>query len=292
MTDSAPSLYPSQVCFVVEDVAAAADACEKRFGWGPFHSFSARVPDAEYKGWRGVRATDVALGMAGRVQVELIHMHEGRDAIADYQAEYGVGFQHLGVSVRDRDAALSHLEALGAARDSLIEYEDLRIAFVDTPTGKAMFELLQPGQKAAGGDALSRQGRTQRPGCLALDRATVVTRDLDAAVAFHAAAFGWEAPRPEQLTLETDGARTRARRVLGRAGALDLELIEPEPGGADPYSLHLSRGAHGLVHAGGAAAAGASLGAGLDCEWVETGESFTLHEWAGGPRSLQVRHTT
>jgi hypothetical protein len=289
MTDSAPSLYPSQVCFVVDDVAAATDACEKRFGWGPFHSFSARVPDAEYKGWRGVRATDVALGMAGRVQVELIHVHEGRDAIADYQAEYATGFQHLGVSVRDRDAALGHLEALGATADSLLEYEDLRIAFVNTPNGKAMFELLQPRKKAGEGEALSRQGRMQRPGCLALDRATVVTRDLDATVAFHSAAFGWGAPSPEQVTLESDGVRTRARRFLGRAGALDLELIEPEPGGADPYSLHLSRGAHGLVHAGGAAASDASLGAGLGCEWVETGERFTLHDWAGGPRALQVR---
>jgi catechol 2,3-dioxygenase-like lactoylglutathione lyase family enzyme len=281
---------PSQVCFVVDDVAAAADACEKRFGWGPFHRFSARVLDAEYKGWRGVRATDVALGMAGRVQVELIHVHEGRDAIADYQAEYDSGFQHVGVSVRDRDAALRHLEALGATADSLLEYEDLRIAFVDTPTGKAMFELLQPKKKPGEGEAVSRRGRAQRPDCLALDRATVATPDLDAALAFYAAAFGWEGLRPERLTLDVAGRRSTARRVLGRAGALDLELIEPEPGAADPYSLHLARGAHGLVHAGGPATSAVSLGAGLECEWVGTGERFSLHEWAGGPRALQLHH--
>ena len=79
-----PSLFPAQVCFVVDDVARAAAECESRFGWGPFHIFSAPVSDASYHDWRGPKLTHVALGMAGGVQVELIHVETGRDTVAEY----------------------------------------------------------------------------------------------------------------------------------------------------------------------------------------------------------------
>ena len=138
-----PRLHPMQACFVVDDVPSAAADCAKRFGWGPFETFTADVASARFGDWAGRKVTEVALGMAGGVQVELIHVHEGRDAIASYQAEYGTGFQHLGISVCDRDAVLRHLEAHDATTDSLLGYGDLRIAFVDVPTGKAMFELLE-----------------------------------------------------------------------------------------------------------------------------------------------------
>ncbi|MDG2304496.1 MAG: hypothetical protein P8R42_07530 [Candidatus Binatia bacterium] len=96
-----PRLYPSQVCFVVDDVAASATDCVECFGWGPFRDFTVRVEKAEYRGWRGRKVTDAVLGMAGRVQVELTHVHEVKDAVAAYQAEYG----------------------------------GIRVAFVDTPPG-------------------------------------------------------------------------------------------------------------------------------------------------------------
>ena len=66
-----PRLDPWQCCFVVDDVPAAVEDCQRRFGWGPFQQFSAPVEEASYRGWTGPKLTDVALGTAGSVQVEI-----------------------------------------------------------------------------------------------------------------------------------------------------------------------------------------------------------------------------
>ena len=317
---SRPKLFPSQVCFVVEDVPTAVHDCVSRFGWGPFQQFTAPVEDAEYRGFRGRKVTEVALGMAGRVQVELIHVHEGHDAIEAYQAEYGVGFQHLGVGVRSRDDALAHLEKLGGKLNSQTEYAGLRIAFVDLPTGPAMFELLeqagQPSRKkgeATIEDQTKKEDESSRPSdpnCFEVDRATIVTPDLNATLAFYSEAFGWEGCGAHNATLRHPYGESLMRRALARAGTLELELIEAQADGSDPYAAHLRRGAHGLVHAGGPlrpadesksshnqshgqsrgkTEAGAAM---LPYEWLETKESFTLENWAGGPGALQMRRTS
>jgi len=291
---SPPRLYPSQVCFVVEDVPSAAKDCAARFGWGPFMEFTAKVDDASYRDWRGAKRTDVALGMAGPTQVELIHVHEGRDAVEAYQAEYGIGFQHLGVGVKSRDAALAHLESLGASVNELLEPTGLRIAFVDLPTGDAMFELLEPtGEKAEGFDLEEAQKRpgasepiTPNTSLFAIDRATIVASDMDGALAFHAHSFGWKDARPETQTLRHPGGETRIERYKGRAGTLTLEILSPSEQSDDPYSAHLLRGAHGLVHAGGQQAHG-DASPDAPFEWLETGERFALEGWAGGSASLQ-----
>ncbi len=289
MSGTAPKLLPSQVCFVVDDVPAAAAECNRRYGWGPFHHFTVRVPDAHYLDWSGVRVNDVALGMAGGVQVELVHVHEGREPIADYQTRYGRGFQHLGIACRSRDAALERLLPLGAKVSQLNEHEGIRIAFVDVPTGLAMFELLQFPPRGEGDPGIESSSRPSSGEVFALDRATIVTPDLEGALRFFAGAFGWEHPRPRIETLRYGNATTRLQRYMGRAGVLELELVEPERGGRDPYAAHLARGEHGLIHAGGALAGASLPGGGLECEWLERGEVFTLHDWAGGRAALQVR---
>jgi len=291
---STPRLYPSQVCFVVEDVPSAAKDCATRFGWGPFQEFTAALDDASYRDWRGPKRTDVALGMAGPTQVELIHVHEGHDAVEAYQAEYGTGFQHLGVGVKSRDAALAHLESLGASVNELLEPTGLRIAFVDLPTGEAMFELLEStGEKAEGFDLDEAQKRpdasepaTPNSSLFAIDRATIVAQDMDRALAFHANSFGWKDARSETYTLRHPGGEARIERYRGRAGTLTLEVLSPSKPSDDPYSAHLLRGAHGLVHAGGQQENG-DASADAPFEWLETGERFSLEGWAGGPSSLQ-----
>jgi len=291
---SPPRLYPSQVCFVVEDVPTAAKDCAARFGWGPFMEFTAAVDDASYRDWRGAKRTDVALGMAGPTQVELIHVHEGHDAVEAYQAEYGIGFQHLGVGVKSRDAALAHLESLGASTNELLEPKGLRIAFVDLPTGDAMFELLEPtGEKSEGFDLEEAQ---KRPGAsapdapksalFAIDRATIVAQDMERALAFHANSFGWKEAQPQTHTLRHPGGESRIERYQGRAGTLTLEILSPSKQSDDPYSAHLLRGAHGLVHAGGRQT-DQDVSDDAPFEWLETGERFALEDWAGGPSSLQ-----
>lgn len=293
-----PKLYPSQVCFVVDDVPSAAVDCAARFGWGPFMQFTAPVEDAEYRGWRGAKRTDVALGMAGPTQVELIHVHEGHDAVESYQAEYGVGFQHLGVGVRSRDEALAHLESLGAVLNEKLDPIGIRIAFVDLPTGPAMFELLEPtGEKAEGFDLEKAQKRPahspkatgpREPNALfKIDRATIVTRDMQADLAFFSNAFGWNDVSAQTQTLRHPGGESRIPRAIGRAGTLTLEFVAPSSEGDDPYADHLRRGAHGLAHAGGTRAASSNASGAAAYRWLETDEAFDLEDWAGGARSLQ-----
>lgn len=292
-----PRLHPAQVCFVVDDVDAAVQECSAAFGWGPFDQFTAPVDDARYGDWTGAKRTDVALGMAGGVQVELIHVHEGHDTVERYQSRYGAGFQHLGISCRDRDEALSALETIGARIDDRGEYPGIRFAFLDTPTGPGMFELLQttgetppPGAKAGSDGASAAEANASSPPGITLDRATIVTSDFDRATAFYARAFRWEHPRIESCALRIGKAESRVRRVRGQAGQLLLELVEPVSGADDPYARHLARGDHGLVHAGGFSAAGTfPEGASIEGEWLDEGESFGLYAWAGGVESLQIR---
>ena len=120
---SRPTLAPSQLCFVVDDVEAGHAACNGAFGWGPFHRFRAEVPDARYRSWQGLRDTDVALGMAGRVQIELIHSHAGEGPVESYQARHGNGLQHIGIGCASRDDALDHLQSLGGVLNERQDYE-------------------------------------------------------------------------------------------------------------------------------------------------------------------------
>ena len=222
-----PRLFPSQVCFVVDDVSAVVGECVSRFGWGPFQEFTAPVDDAEYRGWRGRKVTDVALGMAGRVQVELIHVREGHDAIEAYQAKYGTGFQHLGVGCRSRDTALAHLVSLGAALHEKTDYAGLRIAFVDTPTGDSVFELLESTGERGDGPDLSKSTQGPPPmnaptpaEVFALHRATIVTADLDHVLPFFRNAFRWHDIEAELATLRHPAGETPMKRARGRAGTL------------------------------------------------------------------------
>lgn len=285
-----PKLRPAQVCFVVDDVATAVDECVARFGWGPFHQFSAPVSEARYRDWSGPKRTDVALGMAGAVEVEMIHVHEGHDTVEAYQSRYGVGFQHLGIHCRDREAALHALGSLGAKCDDVNQYPGIRFAFVDTPTGPGMFELLQAtGDTPPPGDDVARSMERPTP-AVTLDGATIATDDIDAALAFYAPAFGWSDIAVETCTLRFSGHESRVRRARGQAGLLSLELVEPTPGSHYPYARHLARRDHGLVHAGGVAArAFPGEDTALDCEWLEDGDPFALVSWAGGLGSLQLR---
>jgi hypothetical protein len=280
-------LVPMQMCFVVDDVQAAVDYTEKAFGWGPFSCFTADVP-GEYKGWQGQKITHVALGMAGPVQMEFLHMDAGKDAVASYQAQYGTGFQHLGVRVSSRDEAIALLEGLGASVDQLNEYPGVKFAFIDLPTGPAMFELLQrEGENEAISKSTDNFGREAK---LPLDRATLVTADMVGSLRFMAGAFDWGDVSADSVTLRYGDKECECLRYVGRAGGMDLELVSPLQEGEDPFSKHLQRGDHGLVYAGGQATLLEDEG--MACEWLQNGESlerFRLLDWQGGGNALAIR---
>ncbi len=293
--NDAGRLSPYQVCFVVDAVESAAAECAARFGWGPFRSFRATVESLEYRGRPARRVAEVALGMAGGVQVELLHVHEGVDCLAAYQGRYERGFQHLGIDTPSRGVALERLEKLGARLDHLDEFEGIRIAFVDVPGGPGLFELVDrtSGRPSGGGAVVPEPGATPR---VAIDRATLVTDRVDETLDFFASAFGWRNRVAKPATLRWDGEDVKLQRVLGVAGRLEVEIVAGRPGGRDPYSRHLARGEHGLVHAGGVLTSPERPDAFVDRasqhgQWLETGERFTLVDWSGGVGTLQLRAT-
>jgi catechol 2,3-dioxygenase-like lactoylglutathione lyase family enzyme len=289
--NAVPALSPQQVCFVVDDVSTAVKYCEENFGWGPFYQFKVPVPEAHYKDWSGEKLTEVALGMAGKVQMEFLHVFTGHDTTEEYQAHYGTGFQHLGIHCEGRDEALAFLESLGAQVNELNEYPGIRFAFVDVPTGPGMFEILQPTAEMASNAGISgsRKSGNTSENRMEVDRATIVTRDIDAALDFYAAAFGWTKPVLEQSNLRYGEHETQVLRHIATAGTLELEFIQPKEGSDDPYAAHLRRGEHGLIHAGGMTDRDFPEGATMLGEWLDNGESFALYNWPGGNNALQVR---
>ncbi|MFK7978335.1 MAG: hypothetical protein AB8C02_19535, partial [Halioglobus sp.] len=116
-------------------------------------------------------------------------------------------------------------------------------------------------------------------------------------LAFYAKAFRWETPVASKQTLRIAGTSTTMQRYIGKAGALELEIIEPPAQGDNPYTAHLNRGSHGLVHAGGALLGGSQQANEimLDSEtltgvWEEARESFSLCSNFGIQRSIQLRY--
>lgn len=270
-----------QTCFVVADVDSAVCRCERDYGWGPFVRFSAPSP--------GDAVTHVALGNAGRTQVELISTEKVRNTVSEYQQRYGVGFQHLGVVCRDVDRGLEALEGFGGKTRERGSYPGVRFAFVDVPTGPGMLELLQPDANVPAPPAPEPAAPRE---VLPVESAMIVTSDLDGALAFFEPAFGWESTPPVEDVLEIEGEQVGTlRRVGHRSGTLRLELVEPVSGD-NLYSRHLAQRDHGLVHVGVAerpsdeARPVTSRG-----RWLRSGERFGFLESPFGAPGIRVDET-
>lgn len=295
-----------QACFVVNDVAQAVELCRQSFGWGPFQHFEVPVADAHYHGWRGDKLTEVALGMAGSAQVELIRIHQGEDAIQKYQAALGSGLQHMGVLCQSTGQAIAHLSALGARLNDRNQYGDITFSFMDVPNGPALIELLERGERGIPTrQSMLSDGATldcSAAPLLALDRISLVTPNIQQSTAFYSQCFSLGEPSIIDDTCHygaENGSRQelRAQRCVLNTGILELELIQPEPSKDDPYNRQLIRarrhGDHGLVHVGGRCD--------TDCEhnlpsdnaihgqWHSEPQPFTLYLGPDGQLSLQAR---
>jgi catechol 2,3-dioxygenase-like lactoylglutathione lyase family enzyme len=254
-----------QTCFVVSDMDEAVRRAEEEFGWGPFLRFSA--PSRGSDGREGT--THVALGNAGRAQVEFVALENVDDTIGEYQARYGSGFQHLGVFCRDIDAARAALGRIGAATRQTGDHPGIRFAFLDAPTGTGMIELLQPDENVPTPEKPPRERAA-----LAIDSATLVTADLASALQFFGHTFGWDELDVTEDTLELDGAEVgTANRASGQAGLLRLEFVEPLAGD-NLYTRHLAQRDHGLVHVGAVGTQNPASRASGQGRWIEGGERF------------------
>lgn len=299
-------LIAYQACFVVDDVEQAMAFCASTMGWGPFQHFKIPSAEANYHGWQGQKLTEVALGMAGRAQVELIHVHEGHDAIEQYQHRLGSGLQHLGVLCKSTDEALAHLQPLGGVVNDRNQYGEITFTFMDVPTGPAMIELLERGEQglptAEENDNGEKIGLTSasKNERLVLDRATVVTHDIRRSAAFFEQTFGSARTVIESDTLRFENAEgdlqeTPAKRCLIDSGVLSLELVEVSASGTNPYAQQLQRGRlhgnHGLVHVGGVNNGTESLSTTESGLWLKREERFKLCSGPDARQSLQLRLT-
>jgi len=298
-------LIAYQACFVVDDVEQAVKFCSSELGWGPFQHFKIPSKNCHYKDWQGDKLTEVALGMAGRSQVELIRVHQGQDSIQRYQTNMGAGLQHLGVLCKDSAQAIKLLGDVGGLMDDQNQYGEVTFTFMNVPTGPSMIELLERGEQGLPTNEERRQGEkiglttASHRERIQLDRATIVTADLEQSLGFYSHCFP---SKTADIQLETlrivgnDGRphKTEARRCLIDAGVLELELIEVSAAGTDPYARQMQRslvhGGHGLAHVGGKAGSTPIDRNAVQGSWLNSGELFTLRTGPDGRLSLQLRH--
>ncbi|OLT16450.1 hypothetical protein BJF78_14365 [Pseudonocardia sp. CNS-139] len=119
-----------QVAWVVPDLEAAIRTWVATTGAGPFHVLPHRRPDgARYRGAPTAVDYSLALGQAGRWQVELIEQHD--DGPSVYR-DLGPGMHHLGGLTTDLDADRAAYRALGVEAVFEGRFQGVRFAYFDT----------------------------------------------------------------------------------------------------------------------------------------------------------------
>ena len=312
---NAPRLYPIQVCYTVDDVQTAIQFCEQQFAWGPFARFTAPNDAATYGNWAGTTVTEVGLGMAGAVQIELIHVHEGINSAGDFYSSYGAGLQHIGIYCKDRGSAQRYLTGLGAACRESGNVPGVNYGFVDAPAcAWGMLELLE----IAGGLPDFAQGNYKTlsnqdaQSAIAIDRVTWVVNNIASATEFLAAAFEWPAKNGKAVGddivddhLMIDKQEYAFKRLLKKAGNLEIEVLEPLD--CDPiYSAWLNdryakhSAPHGFIHIGGkqpqrreaihlATMNNSTSANAMQAQWRNSDYRFTLINGPDGHASVQLR---
>jgi catechol 2,3-dioxygenase-like lactoylglutathione lyase family enzyme len=137
-----------QIGIVVRDMDRAIDYFQGVLGLGPWAVFSGEpvwcVENGEEVTFKGMMATT----QAGRVQLELIQILEGRSLYGDVLGE-AEGLHHLGFFVRDFEERLRAAEDAGISvlQHGLLKKLGLTIeyAYLDTTqTGGVVTEYIKP----------------------------------------------------------------------------------------------------------------------------------------------------
>ena len=105
-----------QVCWVVEDIAAAESYRSEHFGAGRWM----RIPDvrfgpedATYRGRPADFTAHVSMSYIGDLQLELIQPVAGESIYTEFLARSGPGLHHLCFETDDLDAAVERATAAG-----------------------------------------------------------------------------------------------------------------------------------------------------------------------------------
>ncbi|KAA1416881.1 VOC family protein [Nocardioides humilatus] len=105
-----------QVCWVVEDIAAAETFHREHFGAGPF----LRIPDvrfgpeeATYRGQPADFTAHVSMAYIGDLQLELIQPVAGESIYTEFLARSGPGLHHICFETPDLAASIERARAAG-----------------------------------------------------------------------------------------------------------------------------------------------------------------------------------
>ncbi len=135
-----------QMCWVVPDARAAAEAWVKSTGTGPFflvEKFSMR--NAQYRGQPTDVELTIAVAQAGEMQIEIISQNNEVPSIYRELVPHGKsGFHHVALYSRNYDAEVAAYTAGGAVIAASGRVGRNRICYVDTtPTIGCMVELIE-----------------------------------------------------------------------------------------------------------------------------------------------------
>ena len=114
MVSSLKGLAPFQIAFVVRDLERAVREFDARLSAGPWRGwiFGPQGRDREYHGQPADWTLRLALNSRSP-QYELIQPLEGPSIHADWLAERGEGFHHLGYVVPSLERTTAEMEAAG-----------------------------------------------------------------------------------------------------------------------------------------------------------------------------------
>jgi hypothetical protein len=106
----------AQIGMLVQNLEHTVEMFWKLSGIGPWHFYTYAFPLVKKMTYYGEPADyKMRVGLAnwGTTRIELIEPLEGRSIYADFIAEHGYGFHHVGILVVDMESALQNAEAAG-----------------------------------------------------------------------------------------------------------------------------------------------------------------------------------
>jgi|SRR5665647_1578805 len=129
-----------QVGIVVRDLQKAVESYSCLFGIGPWQITTNSAPPLKcvYHEKAASYKVRVAKATVGQITIELIQYVEGDSIHRDFLASGRVGLEHLGIYVRDLEAALITIKKRGIGilqeAERLGTTRDGRYAYLDTET--------------------------------------------------------------------------------------------------------------------------------------------------------------
>ena len=144
--NDAPFAQPSHYAFVVRDVRKVGDYWQS-LGFGGMQVDHNISVNRYYRGQPGKFEMDLGWQRFGDAPFEWVQSTQGPNVYEEYLMAHGEGFHHLGVDVKDMDAAIKILEGKGAPPSQGGGWDTPqskgRFAYLDTdPHGGVTLELL------------------------------------------------------------------------------------------------------------------------------------------------------